>query len=210
MDELSDLNSLVPPSLPSGIILAGGRSKRMGTDKALLPLPDRYARRNFLEQLIHELEYCCSEVFVVVRDQEQASRYTNVDAEIVLDSIPGGGPLIGLASGLRASSTDSAILIAVDMPFVTSQLLAFMILHYQDGVMLVPLVNGYPQVTLAIYPRSILPIIDDLIRQGSRDLRSLLDVAPVSYMDGEELRLVDPQLQSFVGVNTPEELRQAR
>ncbi len=93
------------------------------------------------------------------------------------------------------------------MPFVTSQLLAFMILHYQEGIMLVPLVNGHPQVTLAIYPHSILPIIEDLIGQGRRDLRSLLEVAPVSYIDGEELRVVDPQLRSFEKVNTPEELR---
>lgn len=209
IDEGLSRNPPLLPSLPSGIILAGGRSKRMGTDKALLPFPDPYAHRSFLEQLIHVLEYCCSEVFIVARDQEQASQYAHAGAEIVLDTIPGGGPLIGLASGLQAIPTEYALLVAVDMPFVTSQLLAFMILHYQEGIMLVPLVNSHPQVTLAIYPRSILPIIEDLIRQSRRDLRSLLDVVPVSYIDGEELRLVDPQLRSFVRVNTPEELGRA-
>ena len=212
MDEELSRNPPLLPSLPSGIILAGGRSRRMGTDKALLPFPDPYApnkRRSFLEQLVNVMGYVCTDVFIVARDQEQASLYADADAELVLDSIPGGGPLVGLASGLQAISTDFALLVAVDMPFVTAQLLAFMILRYQEGVMLVPLVNGHPQITLAIYPRSILPIIEDRIEQGSRDLRSLLDVAPVSYIDGEELRLVDPQLRSFTRVNTPEELRQA-
>lgn len=207
MDEGLSWNPPVPPSLPSGIILAGGRSRRMGTDKALLPFPDPYECRSFLEQLIHVLKRCCSEVIVVARDQEQASRYAHVGAQTVLDTLPGGGPLVGLASGLQAISTDSALLVAVDMPFVTPQLLAYMLLHYQEGVMLIPLVNGHPQVTLAIYPRSLLPIIEDRIGQGRRDLRSLLDVAPVSYIDGEELRVVDPQLQSFTRVNTPEEWR---
>jgi len=179
----------------------------MGADKALLPYPGGDAPRSFLAQLIHTLDSCCSEVVIVVRDQEQASRYAHAGAEIVLDTLPGGGPLVGLASGLQAISTEHALLVAVDMPFVTSQLLAFMILHYQEGIMLVPLVNGHPQVTLAIYPHSILPIIEDLIGQGRRDLRSLLEVAPVSYIDGEELRVVDPQLRSFEKVNTPEELR---
>ncbi|HEV2580986.1 MAG TPA: molybdenum cofactor guanylyltransferase [Ktedonobacteraceae bacterium] len=191
---------------PSGIILAGGSSRRMGQDKALLPFPGADPPRTFLEELIRTLDYCCSEVFIVARDQEQASQYAFTDTEIVLDSIPGGGPLVGLASALQAVSTDYAVLVAVDMPFVTPQLLAFMILHYEDGKALVPLVNGHPQVTLAIYPRSILHIIDDLIRQGRRDLRSLLDAAPVRYIDGEELRMVDPALRSFVGVNTPEDL----
>ncbi len=207
MNEGLSRNPLILPSLPSGIILAGGRSRRMGTDKALLRFPNPNIHRSFLEQLVHVLKSCCSEVFIVVRDQEQASLYAHADAQIVLDSLPGGGPLVGLASGLQAISTDSALLVAVDMPFVTSQLLAYMILHYREGVTLVPLVNGHPQVTLAIYPRSILPIIEDLIGQGRRDLRGLLDVAPVSYIDGEELRVVDPQLRSFEKVNTPEELR---
>jgi molybdopterin-guanine dinucleotide biosynthesis protein A len=191
---------------PSGIILAGGSSRRMGRDKALLSFPGSDPPITFMEQLIHELDYCCCEVLIVARDQEQASRYAYADADIILDSIPGGGPLVGLASALHAISSYYAVLVAVDMPFVTSQLLAYMLSCYQDDTVLVPLVNGHPQVTLAIYPRSILPIIDELIQQGRRDLRSLLDVAPVRYIDGEELRMVDPELRSFVGVNTPEEL----
>jgi molybdopterin-guanine dinucleotide biosynthesis protein A len=94
------------------------------------------------------------------------------------------------------------------MPFVAPQLLAFLFSLYHDESMLVPRVNGHPQVTLAIYPRSILPLVDDLIRQGRRDLRSLLEAAPVRYVEEAQLRAVDPSLRSFRGVNTPEELQQ--
>lgn len=201
----------------SGIILAGGSSRRMGRDKALLPYPgdsgyagDLKKPWTFLDQLVHVLSACCSEVLIVARDGEQASRYAYTGRRVVLDSIPGGGPLVGLASGLEASSSPSALLVAVDMPFVVPRLLAFLFSLYQDETILLPRVNGYPQVTLAIYPRSILPLIDDLIRQGRRDLRSLVDVdMSVRYVDEEELRRVDPSLRSFTGINTPEELRQS-
>jgi molybdopterin-guanine dinucleotide biosynthesis protein A len=92
------------------------------------------------------------------------------------------------------------------MPFVTPALLSALLSRYQHDTILVPLVNSQPQVTLAIYPRSILPVIEERMRQGRRDLRSLLDDASVRYVDGEELRSADPALRSFAGINTPQDL----
>lgn len=205
-DSLLDASRNRPMNLPTGIIVAGGSSRRMGQDKALLPYPGADPPRTFLEQLIHVLTFSCSEVFIVTRDQEQASRYAHTGAKIILDRIPGGGPLVGLYSGLLAIHTASAIVVAVDMPFIEPTLPAFMLTLYEEGSALVPLVNGIPQVLLAIYPRSLLPLIEELIQQGQRSLRSLLDSAPVHYIEEAQLRLVDPQLRSFVVVNTPGDL----
>jgi molybdenum cofactor guanylyltransferase len=69
-------------------------------------------------------------------------------------------------------------------------------------------VNAVPQVLLALYPRTILPLIEERLQQGRRDLRCLLEVAPVQYIEEAELRKVDPELRSFVNLNTPEELKQ--
>lgn len=131
---------------PSGIILAGGSSRRMGKDKALLPFPSHAGEpsHTFLERIIHEMSFCCSEIVIVARDQQQASRYAHADARIVLDSIPGAGPLVGLYSGLQAISTSRAIVVAVDMPFVTSSLLAYLLLHCQEDFLLVPLGQRSP------------------------------------------------------------------
>jgi molybdopterin-guanine dinucleotide biosynthesis protein A len=71
-------------------------------------------------------------------------------------------------------------------------------------------VNDVPQVLLAMYPRSILPFIEERIRQGRRDPRSLLEIAPLQYISEDRLRQVDPYLRSFIGVNTPEELEGLR
>lgn len=192
---------------PAGIILAGGRSQRMGTNKALLPLPGQPSE-TFLTHLTSTLASLCAEVLVVARDPAQFGHVSLPTARMVFDAKPGGGPLMGLYSGLNAMQSSAALVIAVDMPFVQPALLAFLLSHYQENTMLVPVVAGVPQVLLALYPRSILPQIEMLLQQGKRAPRSLLEVAPVCYIEEEQLRDVDPQLRSFVGINTMEELKE--
>lgn len=195
--------------LTSSIILAGGRSSRMGSDKALLPLPGN-EQISFVEHLASVLAPIGSEVLLVVRDETQALAYASLrNVRIVIDQIPDYGPLMGLYSGLSAMHSTSmyALVMAVDMPFVQPALLTYLLSQAQGDSMLVPVVEDTPQVLLAVYPRTILPTIEALVRQGRRDPRSLLKVAPVRYVDEAQLRAIDPQLRSFMNVNTPDELR---
>jgi len=97
--------------------------------------------------------------------------------------------------------------VAVDMPFVQPALLSYLLAQPRTDAILMPVIQSAPQVLLAVYPRSILPIVEECLRQGRHDLRVLLEVAPVSYIEEAQLRQVDPQLHSFVNVNTPEELQ---
>jgi len=113
---------------------------------------------------------------------------------------------MGLYSGLKAMQSVSALVVAVDMPFVQPALLTFLLAHHEENTLLVPVVGGIAQVLLAIYPHSILPHIETLLAQGKRAPRALLEVAPVHYIEEALLREVDPQLCSFVGINTPEDL----
>jgi molybdopterin-guanine dinucleotide biosynthesis protein A len=99
-----------------------------------------------------------------------------------------------------------ALVVAVDMPFVQPALLSFLLNQPLTGSLLVPVVNNTPQVLLAVYPRAALPFIEGRLQEGRRDLRSLLEVAPVHYIDEAQLREVDPELRSFINVNTPGEL----
>lgn len=193
---------------PAGIILAGGRSQRMGANKALLPLPGQPSE-TFLSRLTSTLASLCAEVLVVARDPAQFADVplTLSAARMVFDEKPGGGPLMGLYSGLNAMQSPAALVIAVDMPFTQPALLAFLLSQYQENTLVVPVVKGVPQVLLAIYPRSILPLIEALLKQGKRAPRALLEVAPVRYIEEAQLREVDPQLRSFVGINTPEDLQ---
>jgi molybdopterin-guanine dinucleotide biosynthesis protein A len=192
---------------PAGIILAGGRSQRMGTNKALLPLPGQPSE-TFLSHLTSTLAPLCAEVLVVARDPAQFARVSLPAARMVFDEKPGGGPLMGLYSGLNAMQSPAALVIAVDMPFAQPALLAFLLSQYQENTLLVPVVENVPQVLLALYPRSVLPLIETLLQQGKRAPRALLEIAPVRYIEESQLREVDPQLRSFVGINTSEELKE--
>ena len=194
----------------TGIVLAGGRSSRMGKDKALLPLPGSQAV-TFVEHLASVLVACCTEIVIVARDQAHAAGYSLPGVRVAYDKVPDYGPLMGLYSGLSEIHTSHALVVAVDMPFVQPALLSLLLTHVQaldTHTLLVPLVNNVPQVLLAVYPRSILPSIEQRLQQGRHDLRCLLEAARVQYIEEAQLREVDPQLRSFINVNTLEELRE--
>ena len=178
----------------------------MGQNKALLPHPGNQSI-TFVEYLTSILTPLCSEVIIVARDEAHAAGYTLPGVRVLFDLVPGSGPLMGLYTGLNAMTTRRALVVAVDMPFVSPAVLSFLLAQPPTDAMLVPQVNNIPQVLLALYPRSIIPFIEERIRQGRRDPRSLLEIAPVQYISEEQLRQVDPYLRSFINVNTPQELQ---
>ncbi len=183
----------------------------MGTDKALLPLTHA-PERTFLAQLSTTLTPLCDELLIVARDQEQAIRYRSVtdvaSIHIITDHIPDFGPLMGIYSGLAATQAAKSLVIAVDMPFAQPALISLLLNSASATAITVPVVNNIPQVLFAIYPRSLLPQIETNISQGRRDPRSLLTTAPIQYIDEAQLRAVDPQLRSFININTPQDWRE--
>jgi molybdenum cofactor guanylyltransferase len=196
----------------TGLLLAGGRSKRMGTDKALLPFP--YSSQiSFLQHLTQVMLGACKELVLVTRDVQQADtyvRYVSSLVRIVVDEIPDNGPLMGIYSGLRVVEASHAFVCAIDTPLLQPSLLTFLLTQCCDDTLVVPVVDDRPQVLLALYPRVLLPLIEERLQAGRRDPRSLLDVAAIRYIPEEQLRVVDPDLRSFLNVNTPEDLHTLR
>ena len=193
----------------SALILAGGRSRRMGRDKAFLSLPgdeSHAPQLSFAEQLGTLLASFCQEVILVAREPAQCAGQKLPAVRVVFDETPDYGPLMGLYSGLRAIRTSHALVVAVDMPFVQPALLTFLLAQPLSEAILMPVVAETPQVLFAIYPRTLLPLIEGRLRTGRRDPRSLLDLAPVRYIPEAQLRQIDPQLRSFINMNTPEDL----
>lgn len=192
----------------AAILLAGGQSKRMGCDKACLPLPGA-EHVTFLQHLTELLLSFCSEVVVVVRDTTQLAE-TRVHqfpaVRVIADELPNHGPLMGLYSGLRAIDASHALVMAVDMPAVKPDVVSLLLTPPFSEALRVPLVAGIPQVLLSVYPRSVLPLIATCLQSGRRDLRCLLRVAQVEYIAETQLRKIDPTLRSFVNVNRPEDL----
>ncbi len=117
---------------------------------------------------------------------------------------------MGLYSGLRAISCSHALVLAVDQPFVHPALLAWLRAFPLDERIVVPRVQDIPQVLLARYPRALLPVIEKCLRAGRRDPRALLHSgAPLYFWEEEDIRAIDPDLRSFVNINTPEDYQRA-
>src|SRR2546423_8245674 len=147
----------------AGIILVGGPGRRRGRYKPHLPLPGN-EQVTFVEHLSSLLTAQCSEVVLVARDVAQSTEYCLRGVHTVPDRVPNVGPLMGLYSGLSAIKASHALVTAVDMPFVQPDMIAFLLAQPLEDALLVPVVNGVPQVLLAVYPRSVLPTIEELLR----------------------------------------------
>jgi molybdopterin-guanine dinucleotide biosynthesis protein A len=186
----------------SGVILAGGASRRMGHDKALLQLNDQ----PLIGVVAEQLRGVADEVIVVA---DEGERYRSFADRTVPDVYAGVGTLGGIHAGLLAAAHDLAVVVACDMPSLDPQVLAWF-LAAADGADLVVLCHDKGVEPLhAVYRKSCLPAIEATIRSGERCAFAFYDQIRVRYVAPEELAALDPELRSFANVNTPAQWREA-
>lgn len=178
------------------IILAGGKSRRMGRDKASLPA----GGRSLLEHVADRLRPVVDEVIVAAG----AGRPVAGPWQWVPDERPGLGPLGGIFSGLHAASAPYAMVVGCDQPDVEPSLgeLLFAAAARRDAA--VPLLSAGPEGTCAVYRSAIAPIIAAQLA-ADRSIRGLLTRLDVRYIGEAELRAADPDLRSFRNLNTATE-----
>lgn len=185
------------------IILCGGRSTRMGQDKALLPL----AGRPLIAHVIDRLGPWAAELLLAVGPQ---ARYTELGVPIVVDELPDVGPIAGLHAGLKAMSAERALLVAGDMPLVVPEA-ARRLVEWAEGFdAVVPHVGGRYQPTFAVYGRSCRSAIERAVNSGRTALHGFLADVRLRTVFEAELRKLDPDLMSLRNMNTPADLQEAR
>jgi molybdopterin-guanine dinucleotide biosynthesis protein A len=191
----------------SAIVLAGGQSRRFGRDKA----SEMVAGRTLLDWVVHRLEPVVDEFLLVTLPGRSLPR---VNAEkpvwLVYDEHPGQGPLAGIQAGLREARNDLALAVACDMPLLDAGLVRFLVGLAAGYDLVVPVAGGYPQVTHALYRRSLLPAIEELLRTGDLRLAALFEHALRLEVPEAELRAIDPYLRSFSNLNSQEDLERIR
>jgi molybdopterin-guanine dinucleotide biosynthesis protein A len=187
----------------TGLVLAGGSSLRMGRDKALLEIDGKPLIRLVVERLAR----ICEEVLVVGGD---ADAYAEFGATLIDDVFSGVGVLGGLHAGLQAARCELALAVGCDMPFLNADLLlAFA--SWAEGYDAALLRQGEQVEPLhGAYRRTCLAPIEKAIRAGERRVVSFFPDVSVRYVTREEVEAFDPQLRSFVNVNTVEEWQAAR
>lgn len=187
-------------------MLAGGRSRRLGEDKARLALNDG---QPLILTVVQALRAVCDDVVVVT---DRAGRFKDIalPAGVVTDTIGGRGPLGGLHAGLCNIDTPFALAVACDMPFLNKELLRFMAGLPRDYELLVPRAGGRWQMTHAIYARSCLSPVESLLSQRRGSLLDLLSKVAVTELEEAQFQQYDPAGLSFFNLNSPKDLVEGR
>lgn len=177
------------------VVLAGGRSRRMGRDKATLST----AGQTLTDRIIERLSPVVDEVIVATGARELEPSV----GRSVNDHFAGAGPLAGIHAGLRAAAFDHVWVVACDYPDVDPGIgrqLRQVVTGFDAAV---PLIAGRAQGVCAVYSVGLASLIERLIASGQRSVGALLESCRVRYLDEAELRQVDPELTSFRNLNTP-------
>ena len=206
------------------LIIAGGSSCRMGSDKLLLPVPPRgiplirHATDRLLTMAARTVVVANSiGVCEALLDSSQSGglrgedpAVVNTDIHCIPDDSPGDGPLGGLATGLRRIE-GWALTVAGDMPFLSAAACQYLT-DLSDGGCdaIVPVLEGRSQPLHALYHSRCLPAVENVLAMGLRRMDSFWPYVRVRWIAASALRSFDPELRTFTNVNTPAEWEKAR
>ncbi len=190
----------------AAVILAGGRGRRLGgVVKPLLPIEGRA----IIDRLRDALAPHAHELLLAVADPAQAHGLG--DARVVIDAVPGAGPVAGLAAARAATDARWLIAVAGDMPHVTAAVIAALLARADDEVDAVAIRLGappLPEPLLAVWGRAAGPTMARALANRRYRTSALLteDGLRVAWLDEADLRAVDPRLRSVRNVNRPADL----
>jgi molybdopterin-guanine dinucleotide biosynthesis protein A len=198
-------DSLIPdprPLIPvTAIILCGGRSSRMGQDKGRLA----FGNETMLDRIVRMVRGIAIHVIVVARrDQKMPD-----DVTLVHDSVEDLGPLAGIAVGLAASTSDLNYVIACDMPLIKPRVLERLASMIEDHDACVAVADGHASALCGVYRSRIAPDAKALLESGERRVMRLLDQVQTKRVDAAVFRDLDPKLETFISVDTPEKYADA-
>ncbi len=185
----------------TGAVLAGGRSSRMGRDKGLMEM-DGIALTERMWRLLKEV---CPKAIIIAN----RNGYEKIGAEVYNDLIPGKGPMGGIHTALQKAETPFVLTLACDMPFANARMLNYIIQHAgtkYDAV--VPVHENMPQPLCAVYQKTCLPGLEEMMNKGNYKLQYLLaTVSTRLLMIDKKKDWYSPNL--FMNVNTPDDFQKA-
>ena len=195
----------------TGVVLAGGRSRRMGRDKAQIV----WNSGTLLSHALQVLQSVAAKVFVVGPTQPRT-----LGTEIIADEFPGCGPMAGIHAALKHTATDWNFVLAVDLPLVSSELVSFIASTSEaNALAVVPRVGKHLQPLCAAYHRRLLPEVERAIVGDDLSVHRLLERVSTGMMEKRSVTKIIEEKEivrhgflpeMLANVNTPEELEHAR
>ena len=191
----------------TSIVLAGGKSTRLGREKAL----ETIVGESLIERVIRRVAPLSTEVIVVMRpEQPRFPLPAQPMVKTVTDLYPGKGSLGGIYSGLYNSSSFHNLVVACDMPFLNMALLRYLIELCSNFDVVIPTVGGNLEPLHSVYSKNCLAPIEALLKQDKLRIVDFFPSVRVRYVDEVEVDRFDPQHLSFFNINTEEDLAKAR
>ena len=195
----------------SAVILAGGKSSRMKKDKGMSTL----AGKPLVQHVIESIRSTVDEIVVVVGSENQVTNYKSVvedDARVVSDINDTISPLVGALTGFREAQGEYVLLTGCDMPFINREAVEYLFQSaggHHGATYQWP--NGWVEPLLAVYHlESSLALAQKQYNQGEMRLRMLLlNLGNVKMIPMEQLKKIDPDLDTFYNANTEEQLAKA-
>lgn len=186
----------------AAFILAGGKSTRMGTDKAFV----EFDGRMLLARALEVTRSVTNDVRIVGNTAKFAAF-----APVVEDVFRESGPLGGIHAALRASTAELNLMLAVDLPFVPPALLQYLMARARstNALATVPLAGGYRQPLCAVYRRAFAAAAEQALREGCYKIDALFDMVTVHAIEETELAEAGFEAGVFRNLNTREELESA-
>ncbi len=186
-------------------VLAGGKSSRMGKDKALLP----FLGKPLIERIVSRLRLITGEVILAT---DNPDLYSSYDWKIVVDEVKEAGPLAGIYASFKAASFPMVAVVACDMPFVNEMLFKILMQECQDkktdaAVPASP--RGLEPMHAVFCKESCLPIIKESFDTGELEIKKWINKLNLLVLGRDEVSLIDPNFAMFVNVNTQEEFTRA-
>ncbi len=182
----------------TAIILAGGKSQRMGSNKALL----KYGDTTFIERQIARLSKIFQEIILSAND---TSIYAHLLLPVVPDVIPGKGPLSGICAGIMHATNHYTFAVACDMPFISEEVILYLKQFITDYDVVVPRTERGLEPLHAFYSKNCIPPMQQCLKEGRLRVIDFFSEVKVKIVNEEELRVLAPAIQPLINLNTPEE-----
>ena len=178
------------------VVLAGGRSSRMGRDKAFLKL----SGRPIIEHIITKLKPLFENIIIVANDKR---RYRGLGIAVYEDIIPKRGPLSGIHSGLLNTKTYYNFVVACDMPYMNIKLAKYLLSRLQDGCDVIACkIRGRYEPLFAIYGKGCLGAIEEQLSSADTKITRFFSKVKVNTITHKEAEKIDTELRSFRNINT--------
>jgi molybdopterin-guanine dinucleotide biosynthesis protein A len=190
----------------TSIILAGGKSSRLGRSKALQVIEGK----SLIQWVVDRLAILSTEIIIATAHGEAIPCSSAARIKTVADIYPGRGPLVGIYSGLRASSGPRAIVVGCDTPFLSVSLLEYMTQICSTFDVVVPRIENKLEPLCAVYSKNCLVPIQGLLEQDELRIRKLFSMVNVKYVEEDEINRFDPKQLSFFNINSQDDLERAR